>query len=162
MVVNCKKSLANNTCWNNVPKNSGIVKEKGSGGAILWTNSQNMNLAAAVGKSLDEITAIFAKNWCPARVVRQSISPHSRTPDLTEHGDIHPNPGPTDRSFKLWSCNCGRGTGSWEAFALAMSEKVDVLALQEDALTPTERESFVRYVTKDIYRIFEGCSRMRN
>lgn len=40
-----------------------------------------------------------------------------------------------------------------------MSEKVDVLALQEDALTPTERESFVRYVTKDNYRIFEGCSR---
>lgn len=43
-----------------------------------------------------------------------------------------------------------------------MSEKVDVLALQEDALTPTERASFVRYVTKDNYRIFEGCSRMRN
>ena len=43
-----------------------------------------------------------------------------------------------------------------------MSEKVDVRALQEDALTPTERESFVRYVTKDNYRIFEGCSRMRN
>lgn len=120
------------------------------------------NLAAGVGKSFDQITAIFAKNSSPARFVHQSISPDSWTPDLTEHGDIHHNPGPTDRSFKLWSCNCGRGTGSWEAFALAMSEKVDVLALQEDALTPTERESFVRYVTKNNYRIFEGCSRMRN
>ena len=120
------------------------------------------NLAAAVGKSFDEITAIFAKNWYSTRVVHHSISPHSWTPDLTEHGDIHPNPGPPDRSFLLWSCNCGRGAGSWEAFALAMSEKIDILAIQEDALTPTERESFVRHVTRHNYRIFEGWSRMRN
>ena len=37
---------------------------------------------------------------------------------------------------------------------LPCPKKVDVLALQEDALTPTERESFVRYVTKDIYSNF--------
>ncbi len=40
LVLICIRSHANNTCLNNVPKNNGVVKEKGSGAAISWINSR--------------------------------------------------------------------------------------------------------------------------
>ena len=81
--------------------------------------------------------------------------------DLTTHGDVHPNPGPPNLPFSLWSCNVGRGTGAWEFFELALAHNIDVIAIQEDGLIPSERSSFYKRVSRNHYRVYAGSSMLR-
>ena len=120
------------------------------------------NLSKAVGKTFDQITAIFAKAKC---WTSKRDSPPGANPldcwhlDLTAHGDIHPHPGP---DVQIWSCNCGRGTGAIEFFEHARKSRIPILAIQEDGLKPGERQYFQRHVNNYHYRMFDGPSRIRH
>ena len=77
-------------------------------------------------------------------------------PDLCEHGDIHPNPGPRTSSLqaKVWSCNVGRGTTSWEFFNFCKSKNIDVVCIQEVGLRQSELHALMRAAERASYRVY--------
>ena len=67
---------------------------------------------------------------CVQQAYVAANDPHAWFCDLCSHGDVHPNPGPPS-AIPIWSCNVGRGAGSWEFVKLGISQQIPIFAIQE-------------------------------
>lgn len=74
-------------------------------------------------------------------------------PNLVEHGDIEPHPGPRVRgqqasqcsSFSLiWDLNVCAAPAAWEVLTRAASRDIPVVALQEVRMWDSEMRAFAR------------------
>ena len=79
---------------------------------------------------------------CVQQAYVAANDPHAWFCDLCSHGDVHPNPGPPS-AIPIWSCNVGRGAGSWEFVKLGISQQIPIFAIQEVGLRGHELQALL-------------------
>ena len=82
-----------------------------------------------------------AANQCAASLARTPVhDTRAYVIDLCQHGDVHPNPGPDHYPVPYWSCNVGRGAGSWEFFQLGRDAGFSYYGHARDRVEGTGKE----------------------
>ena len=74
--------------------------------------------------------------------------------DVTQDGDVHPNPGPSAGGpcFKTCMINAGGSSGAWAVARWVVRERLTVAVVQEHALLPEKQADMSRFLKKHGYR----------
>eukprot|EP00438_Fugacium_kawagutii_P012505 Skav212713 [mRNA] locus=scaffold113:244139:245044:- [translate_table: standard] len=119
-----------------------------------WGRSQLKHIDALALKPSSRRTV-------PREVAMAPITDSQWVQDLTEHGDVEPNPGPRSSTMRkksslcVFTLNCGGAQNVWKVFQdIGQDDALDVIALQELSMDKKQMNTFAAAAFKHGWTCF--------